>query len=377
MAEKRDYYEALGVPKTASIDDIKKAYRELARRYHPDVTKEDKAHAEERFKEISEAYEVLVDVEKRKLYDQYGHAGLSGQFSNGGFQWSDFSHASDLRDIFGDMNSDFGNSLFDMLFGMSGRSRGPRQGQSLRYDIEIELEEAASGGTREISIPRSVPCELCHGTGAKDGKVTTCSQCAGKGQISQVQQRGYSRFVSVAPCPRCRGSGKIILERCPRCEGRVVELKQFKISIDIPPGIDTGMRLRFSGAGDASPDGGPAGDLYVVVHVKEHEVFKRDGADIWIDWPVEFAEAALGAEVEVPTLDGKAVLNIPAGTQDDTVMRMRGNGLHRLEGRGKGDEFVRIKIKVPKKLSAEQKELLRKFAEHSPSKKGLFDRFKT
>jgi molecular chaperone DnaJ len=380
MPEKRDYYEVLGVPKTASVDDLKKAYRELARKYHPDVTKEDKTHAEERFKEISEAYEVLVDEEKRKLYDQYGHAGLSGQFSNGGFQWSDFSHASDVRDIFGDMSSGFGGSLFDMLFGMGGmggRSRGPHQGQSLRYDIEINLEEAAIGGKRDISIPRTVQCELCHGTGAKDGKVTSCSQCGGKGQISQVQQRGYSRFVSVSVCPKCRGSGKIVQERCPKCEGRGVELKHSKISIDIPKGIDSGMRLRFSGAGDASPDGGPAGDLYVVVHVKEHEVFKREGADIWLDWPVEFTEAALGAEVEVPTLEGKAMLSVPAGTQDDTVMRMRGNGLPRIEGRGKGDEFVRIKIKVPKKLSPEQKELLRRFAEHGPSKKSLFDRFKT
>jgi len=222
-----------------------------------------------------------------------------------------------------------------------------------------------------------VQCELCHGTGAKDGKVTVCSQCGGKGQLSQVQQRGYSRFVSVTACPKCRGTGKVIQERCPRCEGRGAELKHSKINIDIPKGIDSGMRLRFSGAGDASPDGGPTGDLYVVVHVREHDVFKRDGSDIWIDWPVEFVEAALGAEVEVPTLEGKAMLNVPAGTQDDTVMRMRGNGLHRLEGRGKGDEFVRIKIKVPRKLNVEQKELLRKFAEHSASKKGLFDRFKT
>jgi molecular chaperone DnaJ len=375
MADKRDYYEVLGVPKAAGVDEIKKAYRELARKYHPDVTKEDKAHAEERFKEISEAYEVLVDDEKRKLYDQYGHAGLSGQFSNGGFQWSDFSHASDLRDVFGDMNSAFGGSLFDMLFGMGGgRSRGPHQGQSLRYDIEIGLEEAATGGKREVTIPRTMQCELCHGTGAKDGKVSTCSQCGGKGQVSQVQQRGYNRFVSVAACPRCRGAGKIIEQRCPRCEGRGVEPKQTKISIDIPKGIDSGMRLRFAGAGDASQDGGPAGDLYIVVHVKEHEVFKRDGADIWIEWPIEFVEAALGAEIEVPTLEGKAMLSIPPGTQGDTVMRMRGNGLPRLEGRGKGDEFVRIKIKVPKKLNAEQKELLRKFSEHSPSKKGLFDR---
>lgn len=377
MAEKRDYYEVLGVAKTASEDEIKKAYRELARRYHPDVTKEDKAHAEERFKEVSEAYEVLVDSEKRKLYDQYGHAGLSGQFSNGGFQWSDFSHASDLRDIFGNMDSPFGGSIFDMLFGMGGgRPRGPQQGQSLRYDIKIELEEAATGGKRELSVPRTVQCKQCHGTGAKDGKATTCPQCGGKGQVSQVQQRGYSRFVSVTVCPRCRGAGRVIEQRCPNCNGQGVELKHTKLSIDIPPGIDSGMRLRFAGMGDSSHNGGAPGDLFVVVHVKEHQVFKRDGPDIWIEWPVEFAEAALGAEVEVPTLEGKAMLNVPAGTQDDAVMRMRGNGLPVINGHGKGDQYVRLRIKVPRKLTAEQKELLRRFSEIGATKKGLFGRLK-
>jgi len=377
MAEKRDYYEVLGVPKNASLDQIKQAYRALARKYHPDVTKEDKAHAEERFKEISEAYEVLVDDEKRKLYDQYGHAGLTGQFSNGGFQWSDFTHATDLRDIFGDMGgSGFGGSIFDALFGFGGRGQqGPRMGQSLRYDIEIALEEAAKGGKREVSIPRSITCEACHGTGAKDGKVQTCSSCGGKGQVQHVQQRGYSRFVSVSPCPKCRGSGRTYEQRCPKCDGKGVQLKTSKISIDIPPGIDSGMRLRFAGAGDASPDGGHPGDLFVVVHVKEHDIFKREGADLWLEMPVEYWEAALGAEVEVPTLDGKAVLSIPAGTQDDSVFRMRGKGLPNVESRGTGDQFVRIRIKVPRKLSTEQKALLKKLSEHTP-KKSFLDRLK-
>jgi len=377
MAEKRDYYEVLGVPRNASIEDIKTAYRTLARKYHPDVTKEDKAHAEERFKEISEAYEVLVDEERRKLYDQYGHQGLSGQFSNGGFQWSDFTHASDLRDIFGDTgNFGFGGNLFDMFFGFGGKgTKGPHQGQSLRYDIEIGLEEAAKGGRREVSIPRSVSCEACHGTGAKDGKVQTCAACGGKGQVQNVQQRGYSRFVTVSPCSRCRGTGRIFEQRCPKCEGRGMQISHSTLSIDIPAGIDSGMRLRFAGAGDASPDGGRPGDLFVVVHVKEHEHFKRDGADLWLEMPIEYWEAALGAEVEVPTLEGKAMLNVPAGTQDDAVFRMKGNGLPHLEARGKGDQFVRVRIKVPRKLSAEQKALLRKLAEHEP-KKGFLDRLK-
>ncbi|MDD1747771.1 MAG: molecular chaperone DnaJ [Methanomassiliicoccales archaeon] len=377
MVEKRDYYEVLGVPKNATLDQIKQAYRALARKYHPDVTKEDKAHAEERFKEISEAYEVLVDDEKRKLYDQYGHSGLTGQFSNGGFQWSDFTHATDLRDIFGDMGGfGFGGSIFDALFGFGGRGQqGPHMGQSLRYDIEITLEEAAAGGKREVSIPRSVTCEACHGTGAKDGKVQTCPSCGGKGQVQHVQQRGYSRFVSVSPCPKCRGAGRTYEQRCPKCDGKGVQLRTSKISIDIPPGIDSGMRLRFAGAGDASPDGGPPGDLFVVVHVKEHEIFRREGADLWLEMPVEYWEAALGAEVEVPTLDSKAMLNIPAGTQDDSVFRMRGKGLPHVDSRGAGDQLVRIRIKVPRKLTAEQRALLKKLSEQSP-KKSFLDRLK-
>ena len=374
--DKRDYYEVLGVAKNASLDDIKKAYRTLARKYHPDVTKEEKKQAEEKFKEVSEAYEVLVDPDKRKLYDQYGHAGLTGQFSNGGFQWSDFTHASDLRDIFGDMGG-FGGGLFDMLFGMGGHGRsGPQKGQSLRYDIELPLEEAAAGGTREISIPHAVSCEACKGTGAKEGKISTCPTCGGKGQTSQVQQRGYSRFVSIAPCSRCGGKGQVTEARCPECAGRGQGVKTQKLSIDVPPGIDDGMRLRFSGAGDASPNGGPPGDLYVVIHVRPHELFKRDGADVWLDWPVSFSDAALGSEVEVPTIDGKALLNLPAGTQDDAVFRMKGNGLNKVNSRGKGDQFVRIKIRVPKKLTSEQKALLKKFAELEGSKKGLLDRFR-
>ncbi|MEM0448715.1 MAG: molecular chaperone DnaJ [Methanomassiliicoccales archaeon] len=376
MAEKRDYYEVLGVPRNATLEQLKKAYRELARKYHPDVTKEDKAQAEERFKEISEAYEVLADPEKRKLYDQYGHQGLSGQFSNGGFQWSDFTHASDLRDIFGDLGSfGFGGSIFDMFFGGGRGASGPHKGQSLRYDIEISLEEAASGGEREISVPRTVSCEACRGTGAKDGKVQSCPSCGGRGQIQNVQQRGYQRFVSITPCQRCRGSGKVFEHRCPVCDGRGMKLSTSKLKIEIPPGVDSGMRLRLAGAGDASPDGGPPGDLYVVVHVKEHEHFKRDGADLWLDMPVEYWEAALGAEVEVPTLEGKAMLSIPAGTQDGTVFRMKGNGLPRLDGRGKGDQFVRISIKVPRKLTSEQRALLRKLAEQEP-KKSFLDRLK-
>ena len=377
MAEKRDYYEVLGVAKGASPDEIKKAYRELARKYHPDVTKEDKKEAEERFKEVSEAYEVLVDPDKRRLYDQYGHAGVSGQFGQGGFQWSDFTHAQDISDIFGDMGGfGFGGSLFDALFGGGMRRQGPHQGQSLRYDVEITLEEAAKGESREIQIPHTVACEACNGTGAKGGKLTTCPTCGGKGQIQNVQQRGYSRFVSITPCPRCGGRGSLAEARCPECSGRGQQVRTQKLSVDIPAGIDDGMRLRMQGAGDISPDGGPPGDLFVVVHVKPHEIFKREGADLWIELPVSFADAALGADATVPTIEGKAMLHIPPGTQGNAVFRMKGNGLRRIGERGKGDQFVRVQIRVPKKLSAEQKELLKKFTELEGEKKGFLDRLR-
>lgn len=374
MADKSDYYEVLGLPKDATADDIKKAYRNLARKYHPDVTKEDKGHAEEKFKEMSEAYEVLVDEQKRKLYDQYGHAGISGQFSGGGFQWSDFTHQGDLRDIFGDAgNFGFGGSLFDMLFGAGGR-QGPRQGQSLRYDIELSLEEAAAGGTREVSIPRSTTCEACKGNGAKDGKVAFCPTCGGKGQIQKVHQRGYSQYVSIIPCQRCGGSGKLAEARCPKCGGRGQLGKTSKIDIDIPKGIDDGMRLRFAGAGDGSPNGGPPGDLFVVVHVKKHEMFQRQGADLYLNVGVNFVDAALGAEMEVPTIDGKAKLTIPPGTQSDELFKMKGEGMPRLEGRGRGDQYVRIKVRVPKRLNSEQKTLLKRFAELDAGRKGLFEK---
>ncbi|MDD1770331.1 MAG: molecular chaperone DnaJ [Methanomassiliicoccales archaeon] len=377
MAEKRDYYAVLGVAKGSSPDDIKAAYRTLARKYHPDVTKEDKAEAEERFKEISEAYEVLVDPEKRKLYDQYGFAGLSGQFGQGGFQWSDFTHAQDVSDIFGDMgNFGFGGSLFDALFGGGRRRTGPHQGQSLRYDVEITLEEASKGESREVQIPHAVACEACHGTGAKGGKLTQCPTCGGKGQIQNVQQRGYSRFVSITPCPRCGGRGQLAEARCPECGGRGQQVRTQKLSVDIPPGIDDGMRLRVPGAGDVSSDGGPPGDLFVVVHVRQHEIFRREGADLWIELPVSFADAAMGAETEVPTIDGKATLHIPPGTQGNAIFRMKGNGLQKVGERGKGDQFVRVQIRVPKKLSTEQKALLKKFSELEGEKKGLLDRFK-
>ncbi len=372
MAEKRDYYEVLGVERQAGEDDIKKAYRQLARQYHPDVTKEDPKVAEERFKEISEAYEVLMDKQKRDLYDKYGHAGVNSQFQDGGFNWNDFTHQGDVRDIFGDMGFGSGN-IFDMFFG-GGRSRGPRQGQSLRYDLEISLEEAAEGIKKELTLPLTVKCDACGGTGSKSRKEEICQQCQGKGQVQRVERRGYSQFISVGACPKCGGSGKDIKDPCPECDGGWTRKRQ-KISLDIPKGVDTGMRLRVAGAGEPSPDGGPPGDLFVVINVREHKIFQRDGADLYATQELSFPEAALGATIEVPTLDGKKVeMTVPAGTQPGEVQRLKGLGMPRMEGYGKGDLYIRLKLVVPKRLTAEQKELLRKFDGGDGSKKRLFGR---
>jgi molecular chaperone DnaJ len=362
MADKKDYYETLGIAKDASADDIKSSYRKLAKQYHPDVTKEDSAHAEERFKQISEAYEVLADQEKRKLYDKYGHAGVSGQFSQeGNFSWQDFSHKQDLNDIFGDMSgSPFGN-IFEAFFG-GGQQRGPRQGQDLRMDIELDLEDAARGVKREITVPTSMKCDQCSGTGSKDGKNHTCQTCGGKGQVQRVVRQGNSQFVTVGNCPKCDGEGYI---RKPQ-----------KIEFEIPKGVDTGMKLRVSGAGERSSNGGHPGDLFIVIHVAEHEYFKRDGADLLLEQEISFPEAAMGAEIEVPTLLGTAKLTIPSGTQPGTDFKLKGAGLDRIDSRGKGDLFVRVGLKVPKKLSSEQKELLKKFSELDTQKKKFFSRHK-
>jgi molecular chaperone DnaJ len=377
---KKDYYEVLGVERGASNDEIKKSYRRLARQYHPDVTKEDPKDAEEKFKEMSEAYEVLVDDEKRKLYDAYGHAGVSGQFSGGGFDWSDFTHFGDIRDIFGDMGFGFGNSIFDMFFGGLGgaaaQGNRPRKGESLRYDIEISLEDAAKGISQEAKIPTWANCEDCKGTGAHGGNTMTCPTCGGKGQISTTQRRGYSQFVSIQACPKCNGRGVIAEKECSKCNGRGQIRKTSTLKLEIPPGVENGTRLRIPGAGNPGKNGGPPGDLFVVVHVKEHELFKRDGPNIYLDWPICFTDAALGAEEEVPMVGGKVKLKVPAGSQSDTVFRLKGSGMPKTNGRGKGDQFVRIKIKVPPKLNKEQRELLEKFAEIEPHDKSFFDRFK-
>lgn len=367
----RDYYEILGTPKGSSPDEIKKAYRKLAMQYHPDVTKEDPKVAEEKFKEISEAYEVLVDDKKRQLYDQYGHAGVNSQFQDGSFTWSDFSHMGDLHDIFGDMGG-FGN-IFDMLFGRQQRRSG---GRDARMDLEITLEEAFKGVKRRITVPKFDNCPKCNGTGAKDGKVVPCQDCNGSGQVRVVQRRGYSQFVQVGPCRRCRGTGRASTSTCPECDGRGKVQRTSHIDVDIPPGVETGSRLRIPGAGEAGGPGETNGDLFVVLHVKQHPLYAREGPDLVMDFDVSFAQAALGAEVEIPTLDKKAKMTIPPGTQPETVFRLRGSGMPSLHNGPRGDQYVRVKVRVPDKLTPEQKDLLKRFAEIEGEDRSMLGKFK-
>jgi molecular chaperone DnaJ len=382
MAEKRDYYEVLEVGKTASKDEIKKAYRKLAMKFHPDMNKENQKEAEEKFKEISEAYEVLVDDDKRARYDQYGHEGVSSTFGTGGFDWSNFTHFGDISDIFGGSGGvGFGGSIFDQFFGR-GVQRGPQEGRSLRYDIEISIEEAASGAEKDLRVPHSVTCEICRGQGAKPGDLKTCQTCKGTGQVQRGQKRGYTSFVTITNCPTCGGTGKQILRKCPSCGGAGVQQTTSTIKVSVPKGADEGMRLRIRGAGEASPNGGPPGDLYIVVHIAEHPVFDRDGSNLWVETPITFAQAALGTEIQVPTLDGTALVTVPPGTQTGTVFRLKGRGMADMRGYSNGDEFVKVTVVTPTKLSSQQKDLMRQLGDSlgdrakPPTRKSVFKRFK-
>lgn len=344
---KQDLYELLGVTKGADEKEIKRAYKKLAMQYHPDRTKGDK-EKEEKFKEIQAAYEVLSDKEKRAAYDQYGHAAFEqGGFGNGGFNGADFG------DIFGDMFGDIFGA------GRSGRQRVVR-GDDLRYDLEITLEEAVKGTTKDINIRTLAHCDDCHGTGAEKGsKVETCPHCHGSGRLRR--QQGF--FVTEVACPTCHGSGKKIEKPCKSChgEGRVNKAKN--LSVKIPAGVDTGNQLRLSGEGAAGENGAPNGDLYVVIHVKEHHIFERDGANLYCEVPISFTMAALGGEIEVPTLDGRVKLRIPEETQTGKLFRMRGKGVANTRTGYAGDLICRVVVETPVKLNEEQKELLKKLEE--------------
>lgn len=356
---KRDYYEVLGLSRTASVEEIKKAYRKLAVKYHPDKNPGDK-EAEERFKELSEAYEALSDPQKRAAYDQYGHAAFDprtrgfGRGAGGGFH----DPFEIFREVFG---GGAGGSIFDDLFGGGrGDPSGPARGADLRYDMEITFEEAAMGCEKEVALTKLDACEPCHGSGAESGSGRkVCPTCGGRGQV--VMSRGI--FSIAQTCSRCEGTGQIIERPCKVCGGAGRKERTSKTRLKIPPGVDTGARLRSVGNGEAGLRGGPPGDLYVVLHVKPHEIFHRDGDDLVCDVPIQFVQAALGAEVEVPTLTGKAQIRIPTGTQTNTIFRLRGKGVKSLQGYGHGDLHVRVVVEVPTHLNHAQKAKLQEFAE--------------
>ncbi len=378
MATKRDYYEIIGVDKKASADDIKSSYRKLAMQYHPDKNKS--PDAEEKFKEISEAYAVLSDQNKRQQYDQYGHAGIDMRYT----QEDIFRGAApDIEDIlrdFGGAGGGFGRGggIFDIFFGGGGRREGPRRGSDLLYELSINLEDTATGKTVELEVPRTEACDVCKGSGARPGtSPKTCPSCRGSGQVSRAQNTPFGRFMTTSTCGTCRGQGQIIESPCTACHGSGTVQKRRKLEVKIPPGVDTGSRLRVHGEGEAGEKGGPSGDLYVEVHVRPHSIFTRSEDDIILEATVSFTQAALGDEIIVPTLDGKAKMKIPPGTQNGQVFRLRGKGVPSLHISGKGDQLVKIKVEVPTKLNDKQKQLLREFAEISGEKsrsKGIFEK---
>jgi molecular chaperone DnaJ len=374
LANKRDFYDILGVARNATDDEIKKAYRKLAMKYHPDRNPDSK-EAEGKFKEAKEAYEMLSDPQKRAAYDQYGHAGVDpnmGGFGGGGQGFGGFSDA--FGDIFGDI---FGGG------GSRGGRGGPQvyRGADLRYSMEITLEEAAHGHETQIRVPSWSNCDSCGGDGAEPGsKVETCTTCHGAGQVRVAQ--GF--FSMQQTCPRCSGSGKYIPKPCKKCHGAGKIKSQKTLEVKIPAGIDDGMRIRSSGNGEPGVNGGPSGDLYVEVHIKEHPVFQREGEDLHCEMPISFIDAALGGEIEVPTLSGKASFDVPEGTQSGRVFRLRSKGIKSLRTALPGDLYIHVQVETPVKLNETQKDLLRKFDEslksggskHSPQQKGWLDRVK-
>jgi molecular chaperone DnaJ len=356
--EKRDYYEVLGVQRNATKEEVKSAYRKLALAYHPDRNKS--PDAEEKFKEISEAYAVLSDDQKRAQYDNFGHAGIDSRYST-----EDIFRGVNFDEIFRDIGFDFGRgfgSIFDSIFG-GRRSRGPPRGQDIRYDLEISLEQAYTGITTEIEVPRTERCSECGGSGAKPGtSPKKCPECGGVGQVQHVQVSGFMQFARVEPCRKCRGRGVIVEKPCSKCHAAgVVELDRH-ISVQIPRGVDNGSQLVLRGEGDAPNGGGENGDLYVMVRVKPHQIFQRDGNDLVCNVDITISKATLGGEVEVPTLDGPARISIPAGTQSGAVFRLRKKGMPELRYSGRGDELAVIRVRTPTKLTQRQRELIQELS---------------
>lgn len=366
---KRDYYEVLGVTRTATEQEIKSSYRKLAMQYHPDRNPGNN-EAEEKFKECTEAYSVLIDAEKRQRYDQFGHAGVNG---GGGFSGFDPANFQDFSDIFGDIFSDF----FGVNVG-GGRRGRPQRGGDARADVTLTFEEAAFGKKTNVKVRSYQPCEHCKGTGSAGGKgPSTCASCGGRGQV-----RFQQGFFSIArTCPACGGMGRVITDPCSRCKGEARVMRERTVEVSVPPGVEDGTRIRYQGQGDAGGIGGQPGDLYIVLHVKPHPFFEREGKDLYCSVPISFAQAALGAEIVIPTLDGEHKLKVPEGTQTATTFRIRGKGLPALQSSGKGDLFVKVRVQTPSKLTKRQRELLEELAgtfsvENKPEPRSLFEKVK-
>ena len=378
MAEqKRDYYEVLGVSRGASEDEIKKAYKKMARKYHPDLNPGDKS-AEEKFKEVNEAYEVLSDADKKARYDQYGHAGVDPNFGAGGFGGG-FDGGFD----FGDLGDIFG-SFFGGGFGGGRRTNpnAPQRGESIRMSIAISFEEAAFGCEKAVTVERYETCDTCHGNGCAHGtSPEVCPDCHGTGTVQVRRQTPMGVFATSSPCPKCGGKGRIIHQPCKDCHGTGTVRKKKTIQASIPAGIDNGQTISIRGQGNAGKNGGPAGDLLITITVRPHELFRREGTSVLCEAPITFTQAVLGAELEIPTIDGKVKYTLPEGTQSGTTFRLKGKGIPSINGRGRGDQYVTVYIETPKNLNKEQKEALRKFAEtmgesETQGRKDFFKKFK-
>ena len=378
---KRDYYEVLGVQKGATEEEIKKAYKKMARKYHPDLNPGDK-DAEEKFKEVNEAYEVLSDSEKKARYDQFGFAGVDPNFGAGTGGWGGGAGGAGFD--FGDLGDIFG-SFFGGGFG-GGQARrnpnAPQRGESIRMNLTISFEEAAFGCEKELELDRYESCETCRGSGAAPGtSPDTCPDCGGSGVVQTRRQTPMGVFASTAPCSRCGGRGKIIKEPCKDCRGSGMVRRRRKIQASVPAGIDNGQTISIRGQGHAGKNGGPAGDLLVTITVRPHELFRREGTSVLCEAPITFPQAVLGAELEIPTIDGKVKYDIPEGTQSGTTFRLKGKGIPALNGRGRGDQYVTVYIETPRNLNREQKEALKKFAEavgenNYEERKSFFRKFK-
>ena len=378
MAEqKRDYYEVLGVSRGASEDEIKKAYKKMARKYHPDLNPGDKT-AEEKFKEVNEAYEVLSDADKKARYDQYGHAGVDPNFGAGGFGGG-FDGSFDFGDL-----GDICGSFFGGGFGGGRRTNpnAPQRGESIRMSIAISFEEAAFGCEKAVTVERYETCDTCHGNGCAPGtSPEVCPDCHGTGTVQVRRQTPMGVFATSSPCPKCGGKGRIIHQPCKDCRGSGMVRKKKTIQASIPAGIDNGQTISIRGQGNAGKNGGPAGDLLITITVRPHELFRREGTSVLCEAPITFTQAVLGAELEIPTIDGKVKYTLPEGTQSGTTFRLKGKGIPSINGRGRGDQYVTVYIETPKNLNKEQKEALKKFAEtmgesNYEEQKKFFKKFK-